>query len=144
MQSDLVINDWLAIPRGEIQFSFARSGGPGGQNVNKVNTKAVLRWRPAESAALPPAVLQRLLARHAGRLTRDGDLVIASDTHREQGRNVGECLNRLRALITSAVARPKVRRPTKATRGSQERRLRAKRTTAAKKASRRAKPDEES
>ncbi|QDV73470.1 Peptidyl-tRNA hydrolase ArfB [Planctomycetes bacterium K2D] len=138
-----MINDRLAIPRSELQFSFARSAGPGGQNVNKLNTKAVLRWKPAESAALSPAVLERFLARNGGRLTREGELVIASDTHREQGRNVGDCLQRLRALVAAAAARPKVRRPTKPTKASQQRRLNAKRNQAAKKASRQSPADGE-
>lgn len=142
MQSDLVIDDRLAIPRSEIQFSFARSAGPGGQNVNKVNTKAVLRWRPAESQALPPAVRQRLLNSVRTRLTREGDLVITSDRHREQGRNVGECLLRLKALISAAAKQPKKRRPTRPTRASKERRLSDKRANAAKKSSRRQKPEE--
>lgn len=131
------MNDQLSIPRGEIEFSFARSAGPGGQNVNKVNSKAVLRWRPAGSAALPPAVLDRLLERNATRLTRGGVLVIACDTHRDQGRNVGECLQRLRAVVAAAAALPRVRRATKATRASQERRLQEKRSRAATKSTRR-------
>lgn len=142
MQHDLVINEQLTIPRSEIQFSFARSGGPGGQNVNKVNTKAVLRWRPSESESLPPAVRQRLISRHANRLSKDGDLVIASDTHREQGRNVGECLQRLRLLVAAASRPPKTRRATKPSRAAKERRLLAKRITAAKKANRRVRPDD--
>jgi ribosome-associated protein len=139
----LVINDRLTIPRSEILFTFARSTGPGGQNVNKLNTKAVLRWKPAESVALPPVILERFLERNGGRLTREGELVIASDTHREQGRNVGDCLHRLRALIVAAAARPKVRRATKPTRASQQRRLEAKRTQAAKKSSRQTPPGED-
>ena len=129
-------------PRSEIEFSFARSSGPGGQNVNKVNTKAVLRWRPAESAALPPAVRERLLKRHSGRLSNDGSLVIASDTHREQGRNIGECLQRLRLMVAAAATAPKTRRATKPSRGSKERRLKSKRLNAAKKANRRSRPED--
>ncbi len=119
-----------------MHFTFARSAGPGGQNVNKLNTKAVLRWRPAETAALPPAVLERLLASVSNRLTRDGDLVIASDVYREQGRNVGDCLQRLKAIVSAAVRPPKKRRPTRRTRGSNERRLKEKRVNSAKKANR--------
>jgi len=137
-----VINDRLSIPHGEIDFSFARSSGPGGQNVNKLNTKAVLRWRPAESAALSDTVRRRLLEQVENRLTRDGDLVIASDTHREQGRNVGECLQRLRAIVATAARPPKRRRPTRPTRASKERRLRDKRRTASKKSTRRTPPED--
>jgi ribosome-associated protein len=138
----LVINERLTIPRSELLFSFARSAGPGGQNVNKLNTKAVLRWKPADSVALPTVVLERFLAHNAGRLTKEGELVIACDTHREQGRNVGDCLQRLRALVAAAAARPKVRRATKPTRASQQRRLEAKKTQAAKKSSRQSPPGE--
>lgn len=132
-----MINDRLTIPHAEIGFSFARSAGPGGQNVNKVNSKAVLRWRPGNSAALSVGVRERLLTQLGSRLTRDGDLVIASDTHREQGRNVGECLQRLKAIVAAAAKRPKHRRATRPTRASKERRLDAKRATSAKKANRR-------
>ncbi|QDT68425.1 Peptidyl-tRNA hydrolase ArfB [Planctomycetes bacterium MalM25] len=142
MQSDLVINERLAIPRSEIQFSFARSAGPGGQNVNKVNTKAVLRWRPSASASLPAAVRQRLISEVKNRLTREGDLIITSDRHREQGRNVGECLQRLKALVSAAAKPPKRRRPTRPTRASKERRLNDKRANAAKKSGRRQNPEE--
>lgn len=138
-----MINDRVTIPHSEIAFTFARSAGPGGQNVNKVNSKAILRWRPGESIALGFGVRTRLLAQVASRLTRDGDLVIASDTHREQGRNVGECLQRLKAIVATAMKPPKHRRPTRPTRASKERRLSEKRATSAKKANRR-KPSEES
>lgn len=137
-----MINDRLTIPHAEIAFSFARSAGPGGQNVNKVNSKAILRWRPGDSTALGFGVRTRLLAQMASRLTRDGDLVIASDTHREQGRNVGECLQRLKAIVAAATKPPKHRRPTRPTRASKERRLNEKRATSAKKANRRKPSDE--
>lgn len=137
-----MIDDRLSIPRAEIEFTFARSAGPGGQNVNKVNTKAVLRWRPASSSALPPAVLERLLSQISRRLTREGDLVIASDRHREQGRNIGECLQRLRAIVAAAARPPKQRRATRPSPGANERRLREKRTNAERKARRRPPPSE--
>ena len=66
----LVINERFSIPDSELEFSFARSGGPGGQNVNKVNSKVVLRWSPASSPSLPPAVRDRLLGAVGHRLTR--------------------------------------------------------------------------
>lgn len=131
------INERLSIPRNEIQFSFARSGGPGGQNVNKVETKAVLRWRPAESQALPEAVRERLLTSLRNRLTQEGDLVIACDRRRHRGRNMAECLSRLRELVDSAVEPPKRRVATKPSRASRDRRLDKKREVAARKRSRR-------
>lgn len=137
-----MINDRVTIPHAEIGFTFARSAGPGGQNVNKVNSKAVLRWRPAESAALGDGVRARLLAQVGSRLTRDGDLVIASDKHREQGRNVGECLLRLKAIVAAATVRPKQRRASRPTRASKERRLSEKRANSAKKNNRRTPPED--
>src|SRR5947209_18369496 len=84
----LAVTDSLAIPLDEFRFEFARSGGPGGQNVNKVNSKAVLRWTPAESPSLPPAVKDRLLRALSPRLTKDGELLVTSQLTRDQSRNV--------------------------------------------------------
>jgi ribosome-associated protein len=118
----LVVNPELRIPLWEIQFSFARSSGPGGQNVNKVNSKAVLRWTPAWNQSLPEAVRMRFLARYAGKLTNDGELVLSCEEFRDQKRNQEGCLEKLRELVRAVARPPKVRRPTKPTRGSQERR----------------------
>src|SRR3954453_6073948 len=100
--SALEITDTLAIPPDEFRFGCARSGGPGGQNVNKVNSKAVLRWTPSASPSLPPAVRDRLLRAVASRLTRDGELLIPSQLTRDQGRNVEDCLDKLRLLVLAA------------------------------------------
>ncbi|TWT87575.1 Peptidyl-tRNA hydrolase ArfB [Pseudobythopirellula maris] len=137
MQRDLYINERITIPRGELRFSFARSAGPGGQNVNKLNTKAVLRWSVATSAVLPNDVRRRLQQSFASRLTNDGELVIASDRNREQGRNVADCVERLRAMVLSAASPPRKRRPTRPTRSSNESRLSSKRAHAKKKERRR-------
>lgn len=127
----------IEIPDTEFEFTFARSGGPGGQNVNKVNSKAVLRWTVTETEHLPTTVKQRFLNRFQNRITRDGQIVIHSQKYRDQGRNVADCLERLREMI-AVVARPPVkRRPTKPTKGSQRRRLDKKRQTAEKKQARR-------
>ncbi|TWT75902.1 Peptidyl-tRNA hydrolase ArfB [Posidoniimonas polymericola] len=126
MPEDLVVNDQITIAGSELQFSYARSSGPGGQNVNKLNTKATLRWSPGESPSLPIAVKRRFLERFASRLTGEGELVLQSGTHREQARNTGECLARLRALVLSIARPPKQRRPTKPSRASKERRLQSK------------------
>src|SRR6516165_5828905 len=95
----LEVNDTIAIPLDEFTFETSRSGGPGGQNVNKVNSKVQLRWTPAASPSLPEAVKERLLKAVAGRLTRDGELLIASSRTRDQGRNADDCLEKLRDLI---------------------------------------------
>jgi ribosome-associated protein len=138
----LRVTSRIQIPPTEFDFSFARSSGPGGQNVNKVNSKATLRWRPAESAALPADVKQRLLERHANRLTTEGELIIHSQRYRDQGRNVADCLEKLRSMILAVAAPPKRRRPTKPTFASQQRRREAKVLHSRKKQARRATGDD--
>jgi ribosome-associated protein len=119
----LPINDALTIPEDELTFTYARSGGPGGQNVNKVSSKAVLRWRLAGSASVSPEVKERIARAERKRVTTEGELVITSQRHRDQERNREECLERLRQIVLRALAAPKVRRPTKPTKGSKRRRL---------------------
>lgn len=126
----------ISIPQDELHFTYARSSGKGGQNVNKVNSKAVLKWTPATSRAAPPPVLHRFIEKFGTRLTTDGELVIMSDEHRDQGRNVAECLNRLREMLASVWRPPKVRRATKPTFGSKQRRLKSKKEHSDKKKSR--------
>ena len=131
------INADLRIPEDELEWTYVRSGGPGGQNVNKVASKAVLRWNVAASRSLPEDVKARLRAREANRITAEGELVLTSQRFRDQERNRQDCLDKLRQMIAQAAARPKARRKTKPTRGSQEARLRAKKRRAATKAGRR-------
>lgn len=123
----------FSIPQDELQFTYARSSGKGGQNVNKVNSKAVLKWSPLSSRAMPGPVRQRFLKKFETKLTNDGNLVIMSDEHRDQGRNVSECIERLKAMILSVWQAPKVRRATKPTFGSKMRRLEGKKVRAEKK-----------
>ncbi len=133
----LEINASLRIPDDEFTWTYVRSSGPGGQNVNKVASKAVLRWGLSASPSLPPDVKARLRAREANRITADGELVLTSQRFRDQERNRQDCLDKLRAMIAGAAARPKKRRKTKPTRGSQEARLREKKRRAGTKAGRR-------
>lgn len=123
----------LRVPPGELSFRYARSGGAGGQNVNKVSSKAVMRWRPAESAAIPVAVRERFLARFASRLTDNGELVLASDRYRDRGRNVVDCVERLHAMLAEVARPPTPRRPTKPRPGAKERRLGEKKRVSEKK-----------
>lgn len=135
--SDLQINPSLAIPAAELAFSFSRSPGPGGQNVNKVNSQATLKWRVHETRGLSPAVLQRLIQQNRTRINRAGELVITSHEHREQRSNIEECRDRLRTMVLRALVVPRKRRPTRPTAGSVRRRLTSKKKLSEKKSSRR-------
>ena len=132
----------LRVPEEEFAWSFARSGGPGGQNVNKVASKAVLRWDVAKTQSLPVEIKSRLRAQQANRITSEGVLIITSQHHRDQERNRQDCLGKLRAMILRAAVAPKKRRPTRPTRGSKERRLQAKKRRAKLKTGRRAFPSD--
>jgi ribosome-associated protein len=138
----LVVNSRIHIPRAELQFSFVRSSGPGGQNVNKVSSKAVLRWRVAESASLPPEVRERFLARYRSRVTGEGDVIISSQRYRDQGRNVADALEKLHAMLAAVASPPKKRRPTKPSRAAKARRVEAKQAKSKKKQLRRRVTDE--
>lgn len=138
----LVVNAKLKIPLREFRFQFARSSGPGGQRVNKVSTKAELRWNVARSPSLPEPVRQRLLAGQRRRITSQGELIVTSQRFRDAGRNVADCLEKLRAMIEAAATAPKPRRPTKPSRASKERRLDAKQKLSQKKQLRRQPPAE--
>jgi ribosome-associated protein len=133
----LRVTSHIEISESEFDFSFARSGGPGGQNVNKVSSKAVLRWDITRSQALPPGVRQRFLEKYHNRVTRDGILVLQSQRYRDQGRNVADCIERLRQMILQVATPPVKRRPTKPTRGSQRRRIQNKKQNSDKKKMRR-------
>lgn len=131
--SNLVINDRIVIPAAELQVSFSRSGGPGGQNVNKVASKVELRWAPAESSVLNKSDRAWLLERLQSRLTTSGELVVTSSKTRDQAKNREDARDKLAAVIRSALARPKTRVPTRPSRGSNERRLQAKRARSERK-----------
>src|SRR4051794_26738776 len=113
-----ILSETIQIPESEFHFSYVRSSGPGGQNVNKVNSKAVLRWNVLETQSLSHEVLNRLISRVAARMNQHGEIVISSDRFRDQIRNREDCLNKLREWILSAAQKPKVRKKTKPSRGS--------------------------
>src|SRR5438034_368243 len=133
----LEVTEAIAIPETEFDWSYARSGGPGGQNVNKVASKAVLRWNVRASPSLPDHVKDRLCALNRRRVTSTGDLILTGQRYRDQERNRQDCLEKLAELIREAAALPKTRRATRPSRGSKLRRLAAKRHRSDRKADRR-------
>lgn len=110
----------------EFQFSFVRSPGAGGQNVNKVNSKAVLRWNVVNSPSLSESVRQRFLNRWPRRVTGDGDVVITSSRYRDQLKNKEDAIDKLANMLEEVAFPPKKRKKTKPTKGSKERRLKEK------------------
>jgi ribosome-associated protein len=138
----LTINPRVRIPLTEFSFTFVRSSGPGGQNVNKVASKAVLRWDVVSSPSLPEDVRQRFVQQYARRISGQGELVLSSQRYRDQGRNVADCLERLRTMLTAVAAPPKPRKATRPTAASRRRRLQEKRRMSEKKSRRRPPPAE--
>ena len=137
VNGSLAVNSRLRIPLAEFQFTFSRSSGPGGQNVNKVSSKALLRWPVQNSPSLPEAVRRRFFEKYGNRVTTEGDLLVSSQRYRDQGRNVADCLEKLRVMLAEVAAPPVRRKRTRPSRGSIERRLQSKRLRSEKKQGRR-------
>lgn len=123
----LVINSHVTIPGEELVITFARSSGPGGQNVNKVNSKVNLRWNLRESNSLPSEAKQRFETCFPTRINQAGEVMLSSDKFRDQGRNLADCYEKLRQLVQAALVAPRKRKPSRPTRGSIEERLTSKR-----------------
>ncbi len=134
---DLFVNNRLTIPESQLQTSFSRSSGPGGQNVNKVNSRVTLRWQVSEQPLLPPGWKNRLCAQLSNRINREGELVIHSDRYRDQPRNLGDCRARLVEMLLTCATPPTIRKKTAPSKASQRRRVDDKRKLAQKKDSRR-------
>jgi ribosome-associated protein len=119
----LVIRPDLVIPDEEFEWRFIRASGPGGQNVNKVSSAAQLRFLLAANTSLPADAKRRLRRLAGHRLVDDGSILIAARSERSQEQNRREALGRLEALIREALIEPKIRKRTRPTKGSKERRL---------------------
>jgi len=125
--SDLVVTPRLTIPAGELEISFARSGGPGGQNVNKVSSKVDLRWNPVTSAALTEDDRALLLDKLRSRLTTEGVLIVTSTLTRDQIQNRADARDKLALIVKAALDRPKPRKATRPSKGAKRRRVADKR-----------------
>lgn len=142
MPRPLVVTPDVVIPAGELQMSFARSAGPGGQNVNKVSSKAVLHWQVRTTPSLPVDVRRRFVERYANRINVEGELVLAADEHREQSRNHDACRERLREMIVAVLRPPRRRVKTRPSRAAVERRIQSKQRSSEKKQQRRFRPED--
>jgi ribosome-associated protein len=124
---DIVVTPRVIIPGGELAIAFARAGGAGGQNVNKVSSKVELRWNPTTSAALTDDERAWLVHRLRSRLTSDGTLIVTSTATRDQGKNRDDATSKLALIVRAALDRPRPRRATRPSRSAKRRRLADKR-----------------
>ena len=123
----------VKIPEKELQFSYAKSSGPGGQNVNKLATKAVLHWDVKGSPSISEGVRHRFMRQNQTRIRKDGVLVIHSRKYRTRKGNVQACKVKLHELLKEAAKEPKLRKKTKPTKASKEKRLAGKKKHSDKK-----------
>jgi ribosome-associated protein len=137
VNSDLEVAAGLVIPAAALPWKAVRSGGPGGQNVNKVATKVELRFDFASFSGLSAAVKARLRILARGQLDAEGSLLVTSQLTRSQSQNLALARSQVAALVRAALVVPKRRRPTKPTKASKARRLDQKRKTSDKKRARR-------
>lgn len=136
-----MITSAIELDEGELKFSFIRSPGPGGQNVNKVATAVLLRFNVVNSASIPEGMRTRLLALIGKKITLEGELIIKASSYRTQERNKQDAINRLVDILKRAAIVPKKRRKTKPTFASKQRRLQEKKITSKTKSLRRNKPE---
>ncbi|MDC1141528.1 alternative ribosome rescue aminoacyl-tRNA hydrolase ArfB [Planctomycetota bacterium] len=136
----LKIGKNIVVEDSELEFSFARSGGPGGQHVNKTSSKALLKWNLNNAKGIPTAVMVRLRTQQARLITDSGELHLTCDENRSQHRNREICIERLTEILKAASVAPKRRKPTKPSRGAIKRRQESKKRQSDKKKHRQ-KPD---
>jgi ribosome-associated protein len=137
----LKVTDTISIDDSELEESFVRSSGPGGQNVNKVSSAVQLRFDARHSPSLPNDVAIRLMKLAGHRLTKDGVIVIVAQEHRDQSRNRAEARERLFDLIRQAAVRPTVRRATKVPKSAKRERLESKKRRSGIKSLRQRRPN---
>jgi ribosome-associated protein len=133
----LIVRPGVVVPGDALAMQASRSGGPGGQNVNKVASKVELRADLSRIVGLDAASLERLRLLAAGRLDAEGRLLVVSQRGRDQRANLDDAREKVRELVLRALEVPRRRRRTKPTRGSNERRIAEKKRRGSQKASRR-------
>lgn len=141
MEADLTVREGVVIPGWELWFVASRAGGPGGQHVNTSSTRVSLMWNLAGTTALDEVQRARVQRRLATRVNTEGVLQVSAEDERSQSANREAARERLAALVAQALEVPKARRPTRPTRGSQERRLTAKKQRGETKRQRQDRPD---
>jgi ribosome-associated protein len=124
----IFVRPGVQVGEDELEVRYVRSSGPGGQNVNKTSTKAVVRWNVRSAPNLRDDVKARFLARFSSRITAAGDLLVTSDRFRDQPRNLEDCLAKLSAMLEEVAVAPVARKPTRPGRAAKERRITAKKT----------------
>ncbi len=130
------------IPPSDVEVEYSRASGPGGQHVNKTETRVTLRLNLVSCEAIPSVMRIRLLDKLSTRLTKGQELLISCDKHRERSRNIADASERMQEILAQALVVPKPRRATRPSKGSQERRLKEKRITSEKKKGRRSGHDD--
>ncbi len=123
---DLALRNGVVIKAAELEMRFSRSSGPGGQNVNKLNTKAMLRFHPASSASLTAAQKEAVSRKLAPALTESGEIIVFSDKTRSRAMNAGDALAKLGRMLESALRTRTRRVPTRPTASAGKRRLESK------------------
>ena len=136
-EETLVLLRGVVVPRSEVGVEVSRSSGPGGQHVNKTESRVTLRFNVLESPSIPEDERGWLRHRLRSRLTRLGELLVSCDSHRDQARNRSEAFERLETLLRTAMERPQQRKKTRPTRASVQRRLETKRSRSQRKRLRR-------
>jgi ribosome-associated protein len=129
----ITVMDKIRIPFSEFSFSFARSGGSGGQNVNKVNSKVVMDWNLEESPSVSEGIKERFKARFRGFLIEGGRVQIMSQLHRSQKANQDDCIEKLHTMLAEVQFPPKLRKKTRPKRSAVLKRLDSKRKDSDKK-----------
>lgn len=123
----------ISIPFSEFTFSFARSSGAGGQNVNKVSSKVILNWKIDETTCCSPDIIQRFKDKYGQFILGSGEVQIVSQKSRSQKANMDDCIEKLHAMLNDVRFPPKIRKPTKPKRSAVLKRLQTKKRDSEKK-----------